>query len=135
MQRIFIYPSLRHEVDRLFDSMIHSPWGSRVGECCWVPPSDVTETPAGYRVEMDLPGVAEAALSIVVERRTLRVEGARERAKAGPGERHHLLERSAGRFVRNFQLPDDAEAEGIRARFEEGVLTIEVPRKSGGRAP
>lgn len=133
MPRILIHPSLRHEVDRLFDTLFHSAWGSRAGEGCWMPPTDVLEEPSLYRIEMDLPGVADASLSIVADGRTLRVEGVRERRHRSSAEHHHILERSTGRFVRNFHLPNDAEAEGIRASLNDGVLTIEIPRKSGGR--
>jgi HSP20 family protein len=121
-------PSFRHEVDRLFDTLIHTAWGSRPGESCWLPPADVAEEADRYLIEMDLPGVRHKDLSIRAEGRILRIEGIRERARQAHLERHHLVERCSGRFVRTFQLPDDADPSGIRAKLNEGVLTIEIPR-------
>ena len=128
MAREIFFPSLRHEVDRLFDTLIHSAWGGRPGEGCWMPPADVAEEPGRYLVEMDLPGVRHADLSIHAEGRILRIEGVREHPRRARLERHHLAERCSGRFVRSFQLPDDADAAGIRAKLNEGVLSIEIPR-------
>jgi HSP20 family protein len=93
-----------------------------------MPPADVAEEPERYRIEMDLPGVRHSDLSIAAEGRSLRVEGTREQARRSQTERHYLAERCSGRFVRTFQLPDDADPAGIQAKLEEGVLTIEIPR-------
>jgi HSP20 family protein len=100
-----------------------------------MPPADVSEEPGRYRIEVDLPGVSDDNLSIVAEGRTLRVEGVREKVRQSSSERHHMMERSTGRFVRTFHLPDDADPEAIRARLDQGVLTIEIPRERGGREP
>jgi HSP20 family protein len=129
MPREPLFPSLRSEVDRLFDSLVHTAWGSAPQGSCWRPACDVSEEPDRYRIEMDLPGVRSGAVSITAEGRTLRIEGTRERGRRGGVDRTHLLERVTGRFLRTFHLPPDADAEGIQARLNEGVLTVEVPRR------
>jgi len=129
MPREPLFPSLRHEVDRLFDSMVHTAWGSTRQQSCWRPACDVSEEPDQYRLEVDLPGVRTADVSITAEGRTLRIEGVRERTQRGVAGRPHLVERMSGRFLRTFQMPPDADAEGIQARLNEGVLTVEVPRR------
>lgn len=128
MTRILVSASLRHEVDRLFDSLIHSTWAHRAGEASWLPASDVSEDPAHYRIELDLPGVSPAGVCVTTEGQNLKVEGTRERLRRGTAERYHTVERSAGRFVRNFRLPDDADLHAVVARLEEGVLTVEIRR-------
>ncbi|MBI5017439.1 MAG: Hsp20/alpha crystallin family protein [Deltaproteobacteria bacterium] len=133
MSRDPMIPSLRHEVDRLFDSLIHVAWGTGPGERCWMPSADVVEDAEGYRLEMDLPGVRFSGISIAATGRILRIEGRRERVQRTGAERPHLLERPCGRFVRTFQLPGDADPAGIHASLSEGVLTVEIPRLHRGR--
>jgi len=124
-----IFPSLRYEVDRLFDNLVHTAWGSTRQETCWRPACDVSEEPDRYRVEVDLPGVRSEDVSITAEGRTLRVEGTRARARRSATEHPHLVERMSGRFLRTFQLPLDADPHGIHAQLDDGVLTVEIPRR------
>ena len=131
MKRDPFFPSARYEVDRLFDTLVHTAWGSQAKESQWCPSVDVTETPDRYLLEMDLPGVHTSDSSITAEGRTLRVEGQRRRSQHS-GERHHLVERKFGTFSRTFRLPEDADPERIRARLNEGVLMIEILKKERG---
>jgi HSP20 family protein len=128
MERDPLFPPFRHQVDRLFDVLIHSNWGVRPGLPGWVPFADVCEAAETYRIELDLPGVRHADLSISAHGRTLRLQGLRHLSRpASPGS-NCLAERPNGHFSRSFQLPDDADAREIRARLEDGVLTVEIPR-------
>jgi HSP20 family protein len=129
MNRDPFIPTLRYEVDRLFDFVLKNTWGARSGDAAWMPPADVCETAEFYRIEVDLPGVRHGDLSIAAHGRSLELKGTRERRRqeGGPA-RSCLTERPAGSFARSFQLPEDADAQAIRARLEEGVLTIEIPR-------
>lgn len=129
MPRSPILPPLRHEVDRLFDALVHATWGPCRGEDAWLPALDVTEEVDAFRLEMDLPGVPLADLTIAAAGRTLRIEGRRDRTRRSAAERHHLTERPFGHFVRTVQLPGDAEPAGMQAGLADGVLTIVVPRR------
>jgi HSP20 family protein len=63
----------------------------------------------------------------------LRIEGSRERVRRSGSERHHLVERICGHFVRTIRLPVDADVHRMRVRLEQGVLTVEIPRARGRR--
>jgi len=129
-----MFPSLRYEVDRLFDNLVHTAWGSTRQESCWRPACDISEEPDRYRVELDLPGVRSADVSITAEGRNLRIEGTRQRVRRSAAEHPHLVERMSGRFLRTFQLPPDADAQGIHAGLDDGVLTVEIPRRESRSA-
>jgi len=129
MPRDPFLPSLRYEVDRLFDTLVHTAWGGNRAAACWKPACDVVEEAERYRIEVDLPGVRSSELSIAAEGRTLRIEGVRQRVRHGTSEHRHVVERTCGRFLRTFHLPDDADPGGIDARLDEGVLTVEIPRR------
>lgn len=68
----------------------------------------------------------EKNIDIYVENGVLHIKAEREFT-----ERHKLIhrERYTESFSRSFVLPEDAEAEGIKASYEKGILTVAVPRK------
>lgn len=121
------FPTLRHEVDRLFEFLVHNTWGKHPAAGNWVPAADVCEGPELYRVELDLPGVRQTDVSIETQGRTLSVRGVRSPRGAGDA-RSCLAERPRGAFSRSFHLPQDADSRALRARMEDGVLRIEIPR-------
>ncbi len=133
MPRDPYFPSLRHEVDRLFDTLVHTAWGVAGQRAAWCPPVDLSEDAQGYRVEMDLPGIAPKDLSVTAQGTTLRIEGSRQRRRWARDERHHLVERTCGAFVRLLRLPADADLEHLRTHLENGLLTLEVPKHARRR--
>jgi HSP20 family protein len=117
------------DFDRLFDFSIGRVSG------LWSPPADVRETEDGYLVEVELPGLtAEAVdvsvengvLSISGEKRTDREEGSREGGR-------YLIERRYGRFQRHFTLPNSVDGAKVAARFENGVLVVDLPKAAGAK--
>ena len=131
MKEESLFPSLRSEVDRLFEHLAHAAWKGREAE--WTPALDVTEERDLYRIEMDLPGVRGPDISITTQGATLRVEGFRSRARRSTSERQHLVEREFGRFRRTIGLPSHVDPDRIRVRLADGVLTVEIP-KAGSRS-
>lgn len=90
------------------------------------PAFDVVEGEGEIRLLADVPGVRREELEIEVEDRRLVVRGQRTRPE---GEhRLHLAERSYGPFQRSFLLPQEVALEEVRAEYENGVLTIRVPK-------
>ncbi len=130
MSRELFWISCRHEIDRLFDTLVHTAWGGRPSGPTWTPPVDVTEETDRYRVEVDLPGVRSDDLEVTAEAGTLRIEGTRSLGEPGPGSARHVAERPSGRFRRTFRLPVDADPDTVRARLRDGVLVVEI-RKRG----
>ena len=76
----------------------------------------------------DLPGLKKGEVEINVHDGTLSVSGERRQEEAEEGRTFVRVERSYGRFYRSFSLPQTIDAAGIEATFEDGVLTIEVPK-------
>jgi HSP20 family molecular chaperone IbpA len=92
-------------------------------------PLDVADAPEGfYTLYADIPGLSKADLSIKLSKeRVLTISGER---KAPLGDAPlQQQERVFGSFERRWQLPEDAESEGISAKVADGVLTITVPKK------
>jgi HSP20 family protein len=90
---------------------------------------DVADAPEGfYTLLADVPGLSKADLSIKLSKeRVLTISGERKSPLADAPLQQQ--ERAVGSFERRWQLPEDAESEGISAKVADGVLTITVPKK------
>ncbi len=95
------------------------------------PDADVAETPTGHVVWVDVPGVRRESVHVRIDGAHLVVEGSRS-APQVEGAVLSSAERAHGPFRREFLLPPDYDAEGVRAAVDEGVLRIDIPRRGGG---
>jgi HSP20 family protein len=93
------------------------------------PGADVIETEADFRVVLDLPGQDPAAVKIDVENDTLTVQAERKQPALAKGETLHRTERAFGTFFRAFTLPKSVDAARVEARYEQGVLTVVLPKR------
>ncbi|XP_022978171.1 17.8 kDa class I heat shock protein-like [Cucurbita maxima] len=90
---------------------------------------DWKETPQAHIFTADLPGINKDQLKVEVEEgRVLQISGERSKEQEEKNEKWHRIERSSGKFMRRFRLPEDAKVEEVKARMENGVLTVTVPK-------
>ncbi len=89
----------------------------------WVPALDVSESETEYRLDFELPGVAQEDLDVSVEKGVLKIAGER---KAPESETHRSLrqERRYGEFQRSLRLPENVAEDDIKASWRDGVLQI-----------
>ena len=87
------------------------------------------ETPDRFVIHVELPGVRPDDVEISVEDNVLTLTGERSFYRERSEEEFHRVERRFGGFGRTLSLPSTANAEGIQASFDAGVLTIEVPKR------
>nr|AFV46380.1 ACD-ScHsp26-like protein [Tamarix hispida] len=90
---------------------------------------DWKETPGAHIFKADLPGVKKEEVKVEVEDgRVLQITGERSREREEKNDQWHRMERSSGRFMRRFRLPENARTEEVKASMENGVLTVTVPK-------
>ena len=116
------------EVERLFEEMIHKPWGFCREIRGWSPSVDLYETPDAFVLEADLPGVKEENVSVNVENGDLVLQGLRSLEKSHSDGRFHTMERASGHFMRRMKLPESVEKDAIQAEFTDGVLRVILPK-------
>lgn len=96
---------------------------------------DWRETADAHVFKADLPGVRKDEVKVEVEDgRVLQISGERRREAEERTDTWHRVERSSGRFLRRFRLPENAKVDEVRAAMEDGVLTVTVP-KEGVKKP
>lgn len=116
---------IQTDMTRLFDRAYGGTGGSTQG---WVPPLDVAETGDAYRVIVELPGFGADQVDVTVSDGTLTIRGERKFYDDVAEESFHRVERRFGAFQRSISLPSQVQADRIAATFNNGVLTIEVPK-------
>jgi len=94
----------------------------------WTPRVDVREDAQSYHVSVDLPGLSKEDIRVTMEDDVLTIEGERKKESHGESEQMHRRERFYGKFTRSMSFPGDVDAENIKARFDNGVLLLELAK-------
>lgn len=94
---------------------------------------DVQEDDAGYRVSLDVPGARKEDIEVSVDGSRVTVQAEVKREEKREGKDLHV-ERYTGRTYRSFTLPQEIDREKCDAHYENGVLTLTLPRKGDGQA-
>jgi HSP20 family protein len=121
-------PSKREVFADFFDNFFDSdlfPSASKLA-----PAVDITEHKDRYTVKADLPGMKQEDVKVELDDGVLKIFGERksEREQKDESKKYHYYERSYGSFERRFVLPRDTDAEKIDAKYENGVLSVDIPK-------
>ena len=96
------------------------------------PRMEMAESSDAYYFQLDLPGVTRDSLELETVGDELRLSGRRARSEYPDGAVVQRTERVYGRFQRTFRIPGDVDADGIRAKLENGILELRLPRRGDG---
>ena len=124
--------TLRDRMDRLFNETFGRGWGGGeegLANTVWMPPVDVYETGDSIVLKADLPDVNKDAVDISIENNTLTLRGERKLENETKDKNFYRMERSYGTFTRSFTLPPTVAADKVEASFDNGVLTLTLPKR------
>ena len=102
----------------------------------WSIPLDIVQEEDKYVVRASLPGVAPENIEVEVERGVLTIKG-RTEAEAEDQRKdggYMVRERRSGSFIRSLRLPDTVDADQAKPNFDNGVLTITLPKLESKKA-
>jgi len=96
---------------------------------------DVTENERGYVVKAELPGVAKEDIAVSVEGGEVSISAeVKHEKETKEGDKVLRTERYYGSVARSFTLPADVDSEKAEAKFDNGVLTLTLPKAEGVRS-
>lgn len=95
----------------------------------WAPAVDIVEEKDRFVLRADVPGVDPADIDVSMDNGVLTVSGERRTKARTEDDGFRRVERSFGRFYRRFNLPETADAEGIKATSSNGILEISIPKQ------
>lgn len=93
------------------------------------PAIEVKEKESQFEVKAALPGIKKEDISIEVENNRLKISGERRSSANTEQDKIHMSEFRYGRFERVILLTKNADYENIEALFEDGILTVTVPKQ------
>lgn len=100
----------------------------------WVPAVDIRETAEGFSLTAELAGLAKKDIEISLDNGLLTLRGERTLAEDADKDDFRRIERSYGSFERTFRLPTGIDASKVEASFENGLLTLTVPKAEAAKA-
>ena len=120
--------SIFDEVEQMMQQAFGNSIVNNVDMVPYSPPIDVREADAEYYVLMDLPGVEKKDVDVNLSNGVLTVSGERKKLDSGKDKNHIFHETSYGSFSRSFELTSDIVEGKIKAKFNNGVLNITIPK-------
>jgi HSP20 family protein len=134
------FDQFNREIDRLFDRKFRNfgispfvferPLLPGLSEGILKPTLDVGATEKEYTIAVEIPGVDEKDIKLEIVNDTLTIRGEKKHEDEEKGKNYYRMERSYGSFERVLSLPEDADQEGVEAKFKKGILTLTLPRKA-----
>lgn len=121
------------ELDRLFDASCEVFPSQSVAGGLWHPAMDIYNRKDDLVVELELPGLKPEDIDMSLQEDHLVVEGSRGRSSEYSEETVYFSERFFGGFHRVVHLPTSVDADGAKASFKDGLLTITLPKKARER--
>lgn len=117
--------------ERFFDFFDPYFWPERrfSEEQYWHPSADIWENDEYVMVKLDLPGLEEKDIDITFDGHLLSIKGERGEGDIKVNNGYYSRERYYGKFHRILHLPTSVSSEGLKARYYQGVLEIQVPKK------
>jgi HSP20 family protein len=128
------FDTLQDRIDRIFgragpDFLPEDPMA-------WVPAIDLEEKDEEFVMTAEFPGMSEKDVTVDIEQSTLTLKGEKksERKEEKKNGRWYLVERAWGAFERSFTLPSSVDPARVKAKMENGVLTIHMPKRASSAA-
>ncbi|MEN6410018.1 MAG: Hsp20/alpha crystallin family protein [Anaerolineaceae bacterium] len=126
--------SLQDSMDRLFDSLYHRPGGMSAFDNLNTPAMDLYQTDQSIIVKVSLPGVKAEDVHVSVAGDVFTIQGSMKQEEETKDAEYHIRERVSGDFTRSVALPAPVVVEKASAEFEDGILTLNLPKAAESRS-
>ena len=113
--------------DELFDELFNSR--TITNSKTFVPAVNISESENGYHVDMAIPSFNKEDVKIKVEKNLLTISGEKKEENIADSKIIKRKEFSYKSFSRSFTLPENIEFEKVEAKYENGILNLNIPKK------
>lgn len=130
---LMLFPSIFDDSfsDGFFDDMFRSPFHYNQNGKVNAMHSDIKEFPTSYQIDMELPGYSKEEISADLKDgyMTIRASHSENKEEKDSNGKYIRKERFTGSCQRSFYVGTDVTESDIKAKFENGILSLEVPKK------
>ena len=119
---------LQSRMENLFGDVTPLPFQALDDIAEFMPRCDIAEDKSNYFLKFDLPGVPKDQLKVELVDNLLTVSAERKEEKKKEDQKSCLSEVSYGSYMRSFTLPSAVNEKKIDAQFENGVLSVTIPK-------
>jgi HSP20 family protein len=125
------YNQLENESPVTFSAMLDRLFNESLGSSLrqFNPAVDIAEDEKSYEIQLALPGMKKSDFKIDLVDRKLTVSGERKHQEKKEGKNFHSVETQFGSFKRSFFLPEDVLEDHVEASYQDGLLTLVLPKK------
>ena len=122
-----IFDQLQHEMNRAYAYKTKNQEHEIISD--WTPAVDIKEEDNQFLLVADVPGVTANSIDIQMDKNILSIKGERNSELKKDQQNYKRVERKHGVFYRQFTLPEGINADGIEAKYDNGVLTLHIPKQ------
>lgn len=127
------FSDMENEMERWIEQT-RREWVNDYQGTDFVPACNLKENAKEYIIEFDIPGVRKENVKIEIENNRLTVSGERQQKNESKDVKEFFSENFYGSFMRSFQLSSAVDENKVDAHYEDGVLTIKVPKLQSSKA-
>ena len=128
------FSAMQDRINRM-NRLFHESYRPEVPEealttTSYAPPVDIYEDEHNITLKLEVPGIDEKDIDVLIENTTLSVHGERKIEKEEKEENFRRVERQYGEFTRSFTMPSSVDLAQVSAHYDKGVLKINLPKKA-----
>lgn len=127
------FPSWSNWIDSFFSSDLPSVFTSNFNTGITVPKVNIKETADSYWVEMAVPGMKKSDFLIDLDNQQLSISTEAKQEEENKVDNYTRREFGYASFRRSFTLPDSIDDDKIKASYNDGILSIHLPKKEEAR--
>jgi len=117
--------SFSNLIDRFFNDSLARTGGSAYS---FVPRVDILEEEKSFEIHVAVPGMSKDDFKIDLNDNYLTISGERKNSREKKESNFHSVEIQYGTFSRSFTLPENVDANGISAKYVDGILEVSIPK-------
>lgn len=124
----FVKPSF--QMDKIVDDIISDRWNHAMSERHKevFAPTDIIESEGKININIELPGLSKEDVNVEIKEKMLKITGTKKEYEKKEDTTFYRTERTFGEFSKSFELSRDLDHENITAEFQNGVLTLVIPK-------